>query len=510
MPDTPPDTVRDPAVARLVHRVLQPGFAGDRRAPDWLARALENGLGGVVYFRHNIGSVETTAALSASIHAAGEALIATDEEGGIVSRLGARDGSPHVGAATLGRFDDEATTTLVAAAIGRDLRASGIDMNLAPVVDVNSNPANPVIGVRSFGASAQLVARHGAAYVRGIQQTGVLATAKHFPGHGDTSVDSHAGLPRVDAPLELLRRRELAPFAAAINAGVQAVMTAHVVLAAVDADRPATLSPTVLRMLRRDLGFDGLIVTDALDMGAITGTVGLGEGCVRALLAGADLLGLGNPVLGAPDADTDIRTFTEARTAIAAAVGSGRLPVTRLEEAAARVGAAVGWVARARTDGSAPEGSGTPDLEAAAGALLVHGNIHLPQRPVQIVDLRRRRNAAAGHVVSPTVAAVAAVRPGSRVTEAYDAPDTAEGHADDRAWVIRDGLPDADVVVVDDLRLSQPQAAVLHDLLGRNREVIVLGLGDVPEHEAAQVPQLVCSYGDSLPTARAVAQALSR
>ncbi len=236
-----------------------------------------------------------------------------------MTRLEASAGSSFPGNLALGVVDDTALTADVAAAIAGRLAACGVNMNLAPVADVNTNPDNPVIGVRSFGADPELVSRHVAAFVEGTQRQGVAACAKHFPGHGDTAVDSHVGLPVVAGDLEAA----LLPFRAAIAAGVQAVMTAHLVVPALD-EAPATLSPRILtRLLREELGFEGLVITDALEMRAISAGVGIEEGAVRALAAGADALCVGHDVH-----DDAVESILAA---IVAAVGEGRLSRERLE-----------------------------------------------------------------------------------------------------------------------------------------------------------------------------------
>ena len=183
--------------------------------------------------------------------------------------------------------------------------------------------------MRSFGDDPALVARHASAWVEGLQSTGVAACAKHFPGHGDTVVDSHHGLPRVDVPLAVLRQRELVPFRAAVEAGVASVMTSHIIVSALDPHRPATFSHLVLGMLRDGLGFDGVIVSDALDMAGASAETGIPEAAVRALAAGVDLLCLGSR--------TDEQRYAEVHGAVVRAVESGRLPRERVAEAAVRV-----------------------------------------------------------------------------------------------------------------------------------------------------------------------------
>jgi beta-N-acetylhexosaminidase len=308
---------------------LLPGFAGPV-LPDWLAARLRGGLAGVCLFATNIQSPTQLLALTTAVRAANPlALIAIDEEGGDVTRLYSDSGSPFPGNALLGRIDDPGLTRVVSTDVGFALRRAGINLNFAPDVDVNSNPDNPVIGTRSFGADADLVARHSAAWVDGLQSTGVAASVKHFPGHGDTATDSHRVLPVVDRELTALRERELVPFAASIAAGARTVMTSHILLPRLDAENPATLSAPILRdLLRTDLGFAGVIVTDALDMHGASGATGIPTAAVRALGAGADLLCIGT--------DNTDQELDEIEASIAAAIADGTLPEARVAEAVLR------------------------------------------------------------------------------------------------------------------------------------------------------------------------------
>ncbi|GAA3566864.1 glycoside hydrolase family 3 protein [Microlunatus spumicola] len=320
---------------------LLPGFSGTT-LPDWVRRRLREGLGGVCLFARNITDHDQLAALNAEILAANpRAVVALDEEGGDVTRLFADVGSPYPGNAVLGRLDDLAATEAVAAEVGRALRRTGCTLTFAPDVDVNNDPDNPVIGVRSFGDDAVLVARHGAAWTRGVQATGIGATAKHFPGHGDTATDSHLSLPVVDRSLDELRERELVPFAAAVRAGTVAVMTSHILLPQVDPDVPATFSRAVATgLLREELGFTGVLVTDALDMAGASSPGGTPESAVRALAAGCDLLCLGND-------NTDAQVEAIVR-AVRAAVADGSLDAGRVAEAVGRVHAMADTLTAAR------------------------------------------------------------------------------------------------------------------------------------------------------------------
>jgi beta-N-acetylhexosaminidase len=348
------------AVTRDALTVLQPGFTGTT-APEWLLRRLREGLGSVGLFGRNISSPEQLAALTAELRRARpDVLVAIDEEGGDVTRLEARTGSSFPGNLALGAVDDVRLTRAVAHALGRRLADCGVNLNWAPSADVNSNPDNPVIGVRSFGDDPELVARHTGAYVEGLQDAGVAACVKHFPGHGDTAVDSHHALPRIDADLGTLHERELVPFRAAVAAGSKGVMSAHILLPALDAALPGTLSPAALTGLLRapvdrgGLGHQGLIVTDGMEMEAITAAYGIERGSVLAVAAGADAVCVGG---GLADEDTVLRL----RDALVRAVRDGELPAERLADGAARVRALARWTAEAGARAAGPGGHGTPE-----------------------------------------------------------------------------------------------------------------------------------------------------
>jgi beta-N-acetylhexosaminidase len=297
----------------------------------WLRDRLRAGLGGVCLFAQNIASPEQLRALTEAIASENPyAIIAMDEEGGDVTRLFATTGAPFPGNAVLGRLDDLGTTYDTAAAIGWSLRQVGCTVNLAPCVDVNSRSENPIIGVRSFGSDTERVARHGRAWVAGLQSTGVAATAKHFPGHGDTALDSHVSRPVVDLSLDELRRRELVPFAAAIEAGCRSIMTSHILLPQLDPGHPSTISRIILHdLLRRELGFSDVIVSDALDMAGASGSLGMAGAAVAALRAGCDLL-----CLGTDNTDAQI---AEVERAARTAVAHGNLASSRVSEAMDRV-----------------------------------------------------------------------------------------------------------------------------------------------------------------------------
>ncbi|NYJ21652.1 beta-N-acetylhexosaminidase [Glaciibacter psychrotolerans] len=315
---------------RQIVTTLMPGFLGTT-LPEWLAERLRDGLGAVCIFGQNIASATQLRELTAAIREANPlAVIAIDEEGGDVTRLHYSSGSPYPGNAILGRLNDLSYTEEVGRMVGWELRKTGCTLTFAPDVDINSNADNPVIGVRSFGTDPERVAAHSAAWVRGLQGTGIAASPKHFPGHGDTALDSHLALPIVDVSLEMLRERELLPFRAAIEAGSKTIMTSHILLPQIDAVNPTTFSRQILGgLLRAELGFDGVIVSDALDMIGASGERGIPAAAAAALAAGCDLLCIGT--------ENTAEQLDAIEAAVRAAVDDGVLSKDRLADAAQRV-----------------------------------------------------------------------------------------------------------------------------------------------------------------------------
>ncbi len=383
-------------LSRLINSVILPGFVGTT-APGWLVTALENGLAGVVYFSQNIDpdAPGQVAALSASIRAANpQAVIGVDEEGGNVTRLQSRDGSAIPGAAVLGAVNEPALTEAAGRAIARLCRNAGINLAIAPVADVNTNPRNPVIGVRAFGSDTALVGVHTAAAVSGIQSLRVAACAKHFPGHGDTVADSHMDTARVELTLAQMTASHLPPFKAATDAGVAAMMSAHIIIPELG-EAPATLNPAASALLRT-MGFEGVLITDALDMAAVRATVGPGEGGVLALLAGNDLLCVGNPMNAYTTGRDDESCYTEVYDALFAAASSGRLPVETLRRAAARVQGLAQWSA-AEVSLEADDDVDWVSVAARACRVDSPGTPALAgSRAVTLLDARTGHNMAAG------------------------------------------------------------------------------------------------------------------
>lgn len=318
----------------LAGQVLVAAYPGtDPAVPAGLVAAFH--LGGVILMGDNVASLDQVRATAAAVQVAAAAdgrtwpaVVAIDEEGGRVSRL--RGLLPDLPAfATFGAAGDDAATRERFARLGADLAAVGVTMDFAPVADVTVGAADPTIGDRSASADPGVAARTVVAALRGLLDGGTVPVLKHFPGHGSVITDSHAGLPVQPAGLEELAARDLVPFQAAVDAGAPVVMLGHLDVTGLEPGVPATLSPAAYALLRDGLGFDGVAVTDALDMGAVP--IGApGEEAVRALAAGADVV-------------LKPRDVAAAHAAIVAAVRSGALPRERLEEAATRVVALQLW-----------------------------------------------------------------------------------------------------------------------------------------------------------------------
>ena len=370
-------------VRRLALSCLLLGYVGPV-VPPWILAALGEGLGGLVLFGSNLGDGTEVAALTARLRAAAgrDIVLAIDEEGGDVTRLDTVRGSNSPGAGALGRLDDVEATESTYRHIGMRCAQAGITLNLAPVADVNVDPLNPVIGLRAFSADSAVVARHVAAAVRGIQANGVAACLKHFPGHGATRSDSHheeAVLDRTRAELDAV---ELAPFRAGIAAGTRAVMTGHLRVPALDRSDLVTVSSRVTTdLLRGELGFTGTVVTDALEMRALADTIGVVEGFVQSLIAGADAI-----ETGAQDYPQLVDAIPRA---VARAVADGRLTLERLEDAARRTAQLA-----APPD---PVEAAPPDDALAARSLEVNGPLPQLHRPL-VVECRAPGGMASGEL----------------------------------------------------------------------------------------------------------------
>jgi beta-N-acetylhexosaminidase len=489
----------DESVARLANAVLLPPFPGTT-APRWILAALGCGLGGVTLFGQNV--LGDTAALTAALREAADAepVIAIDEEGGDVTRIAYRFGSPYPGNAALGAVDDVALTQAVHAAIGRDLAELGFNLNLAPCADVLGTTDSPAIGTRSFGSDTDLVARHTAAAVSGLQAAGVAACAKHFPGHGRTSTDSHHALATIEGTLADLWQRDLPPFSAAIKAGAAAVMPSHLRVPELTGELAASVSAAAITgLLRGELGFEGVVISDALEMTALRDAYGIPGAGVRAMAAGTDLLCFGR--------DTDEEMYLAVRQALADAVADGTLPGSRLEDAANRVAAL-----RARLGarpaapdvkaGSALNGIG---LTAARRAIRLSGPRPVLTDPV-IIEVEPRENMAAGQFawgLSPWAS------PGSvRRVNAAAAADAADAAA---AAYVRDIVTAAVgrslVVAVRDAHVDERTRALITALLTARPDTVLVEMG-LPHWSPPEGTAYLATFGASRASAHAAAELL--
>jgi beta-N-acetylhexosaminidase len=317
-------------IRRHIGQLAIAGFAGDAIPPDLRALAREFDLGGIILFARNVVAPDQVAELAREAHSLTKELplwVSVDQEGGRVARLKAPF-TVWPPMQTLGRSGDEALAARFARALAAELKAVGISLDYTPVLDIHTNPKNPVIGDRALAERAEDVARLGRTIIRTLQEAGIAACGKHFPGHGDTITDSHHELPIVEHPPDRIEAVELVPFREAIAADVALLMTAHVLIPALDADRPVTLSPTIVDgLLKKKLGFTGLVVTDDIDMKAISERYGVPEATVAAIGAGCDAV----LMCGAPQGPQ-----FAALEAVIHAVEEGTLPLKRVEDAMAR------------------------------------------------------------------------------------------------------------------------------------------------------------------------------
>ncbi|MBA3271658.1 MAG: beta-N-acetylhexosaminidase [Acidobacteria bacterium] len=319
------------ATSRGIGQLLIGSFPGTSVAPELRSLAKEFDLGGAILFSRNIEVPDQVAELAADIETLGRgapAWVSIDQEGGRVARL-QEPFTRWPPMAVLGRAKSEALAGRFARALAHELTAVGVTLDYAPVLDIHTNPTNPVIGDRALAQKGDDVARLGAVIIRTLQHEGVAACGKHFPGHGDTSTDSHHELPMVEHPPDRLRGVEFVPFRAAIREGVAFMMTAHVLVPSLDEKRPATLSPTIVqRILREELGYEGVILSDDLEMKAVSALLPVPEAAVQAIRAGCD-----GVLICSGNLDTQAATLE----ALIRAVETNEISQTRVDDAFKRL-----------------------------------------------------------------------------------------------------------------------------------------------------------------------------
>jgi beta-N-acetylhexosaminidase len=504
--------VTDRALLRLAGAILIPPFPGTT-APRWILEALSQGLGGVTIYGHNVlgDTAQLTASLrsAAALSAAGEPVIAIDEEGGDVTRVAVAQGSPYPGNAALGAVDDVALTRQVHWAIGADLAALGINLDMAPCADVLATTDSPAIGTRSFGSDTDLVARHTVAAVIGLQAAGVAACAKHFPGHGSTSTDTHRALATIEGTLADLRRRDLPPFSAAIQAGAAAVMPSHLRLPELTGELAASVSAAAITgLLRGELGFKGVVISDALEMKALRDAYGIPGAAVRAVAAGTDLLCFGR--------DTDEQMYLAVRAAIVAAVGTGELPGSRLEESAERVAVLRARLAASRQEPAPvrPDGIG---LAAARRAIRLSGPRPALDRPL-IIEVEPRENMAAGDFgwgLGPWVSPASVRRVStselagtSALADGAGRPGSPGGPGSlDVAGILAAAKGRSLVVTVRDAHVDKRTRALITALLATRPDTVLVEMG-LPQWSPPEGTSYLVTFGASRASAQAAAELL--
>ncbi|MFD0692556.1 glycoside hydrolase family 3 protein [Paenibacillus sp. GCM10027628] len=494
--------VQSMTLREKIGQMILCGFVGTEATDELEALIAEHHIGGVIYFARNVVNTQQVAELSDNLQQIAERSstlplwISIDQEGGMVARItegvalmpgqmalaagafgtDAKDGAEagqgigegaRVGTRQGVGVENNCNGVYEAALIsGSELKALGINMNFAPVLDVNNNPDNPVIGVRSFGESPELVASFGRQVVQGFQEAGIVATAKHFPGHGDTNVDSHLDLPTIAHEAERIRSVELVPFVEAIRSDVDAIMSAHIYFPAFEPEkRPVTLSKAVLTgLLREELGFAGVIMTDCMEMNAIAEHYGTVPAAVMAVEAGADL------ILISHSRDRQIAAIA----AIERAVREGRLTEARIDASVARL---LALKQRRGVLASRPGAAAAPAVGTAAhravAQRLSEASITLVKDERQLLPLRRAR----------TLAVTVAAAVSSGVDETYAGP------ASLGAALAEHGLDVLDCVLP--LReVGERSSAVLADALAA--EQIVIGTYNARFHpeQAALVRDL--------------------
>lgn len=365
---------------------FSPGFGGTE-LPEWLIPYLDNGLGGVTLFSSNTPSLETAAKLVENIRSINpDVIITIDEEGGDVTRLFVTEGSPFATPALLGRCDNSSLTNESYFELGKILKSIGIDMNLAPVADVSVEIENPIVGVRSFGSDYELTSRHVRSAIQGLNRSGIAACIKHFPGHGGVVEDSHHNLPKLHGSLIELESTHIKPFSDSIKSGVDAVMTGHIVIPALDPSNPASCSKIATReYLREKLNFGGLVVTDALDMGALGGPKKIHVSALRALKAGADLLCFS----GLYDQSSFVENSLQA---IKSAALSDEVSAELIATNATKIR---NWRPPKPKESSAQN---LLDIERFSSGVAVQGNVLLKSKQLQLIEMSADPTIAAGFV----------------------------------------------------------------------------------------------------------------
>lgn len=497
-------------IEQLVGQRFCVGFQG-LTAPDYILEWIREGrVGGIILFARNIESPEQVADLCRSLHEAAPTplMIGIDQEGGMVARLRQPQGfTESPGAMALAAAQDGTEQSkAVSKVLGDEMRALGINWNYAPAVDLSYNADNPTVGTRSYGRDSQAVGELAAAAVKGFQAGGVAACAKHFPGLGNTSVDSHLDLPTLDTPVDDLLAQDLVPYRDVVAADIASIMTTHTIFSTLDEDYPATLSPIIIKQLLRDeLGFEGVVTTDCLEMQAITKNYGAGESAVLAALAGVDILLVSHT-----------RSMQEAAyDALLEAAKSGRLSGDAIETSQARIDALKGQFAIKADEINAASVGSEHHLQQAMSAAqkaiavvkndgafplssgqkvgLVEFNSHMESEVMEREEPTSFVAIFKNEMSDVEAMAVHAVRPSDEQIQA--------------AMQLADSV-DTLVVVTRNAHLVAAQKDLAQKLMDSSNKSVLVALRNPYDADVLQADTLICTHGDSIPSLQAVAQAL--
>jgi beta-N-acetylhexosaminidase len=486
-------------LASLAGAVLCVGFPGDAASDEVVAALRELSPGGIVLFARNIVSLEQVRKLVTDLRAAlgQEFFVAIDQEGGRVVRF--RGAAPLPSAMAVAAAGDAGLAERLAAGIAGELRALVVDVDFAPVADLALVAESTVVGTRAYSDDAATAAEFVAATVSGLRRGGVEATLKHFPGHGASAVDSHLALPVVGADMATLRARELVPFAAGLRAGARAVMLGHILVPALDADRPASLSPKAIELLREEFGFDGAVVTDCLQMDAVANEIGTVSAAVLAMRAGADVLTISH----------DLSVARAARDAIVAAAERGELDRRRLEAAA---------VAALALRCERPAVVGHADLPAVAAEIarraitLVRGDPVLPSyRAVNVISFEGNLGDGVAAEVELGASLHLALRRRRFQAESLRVASNPDDEMIENLVTLIDAQATRSLVILMRRAYLRPQQAkAIERLLDRARDAVLISAAepfDAAHFSAAR--NVLCAYGDDEATLEALAEVLA-
>jgi beta-N-acetylhexosaminidase len=477
------------------------GFHGTT-APDYLLEWLREGrVGGIILFARNVVNRVQLLTLIHQLQTAATQpiLISIDQEGGTVARL--REGFREIpGAMAMSNTDNPDNAYMLYHLLGQDMRHVGINWNYAPVLDITYNRENATVGTRSFGTNPQRVAEYAREATRGLQSVGIAACAKHFPGLGNTAIDTHLALPVVDTPLEHLIANDLIPYREVVSAGIASIMTTHTIFSALDSQYPATLSPTLVKhLIRAELGFEGVVTTDCMEMKAIADNYGAGESAVLAILAGVDIVLFSHT-----------RALQEqAFEAVIEAVESGRIPMERVEQANVRRSAMLYRMARPiKTPITGELVEPTIQNIARQSISLLRGHQPELEMNAQVAFIEFASLLESDVMESGGATGIKTILNEMQAKSHYIAlnPSGDDGNFEQALALARNAK--ITVIATRNAHLIPEQAQRAQQLAQAGHRVVHLCLRNPYDAEILDAETVLCSFGDSRPSIRAILEGL--